>query len=569
MGFHYPVFFMLYVLFAVAIAFTMWSRWKRRRDLRALGEWRLLKKLIDSGSLIRRKRKEVLGLVGLAILIFSTTGPQFGTNLKEVKQRGVDVFIALDTSRSMLAEDISPSRLEKAKRSLGLLVRNLAGNRTGIIAFAKEAIVQCPLTIDTDAAQMFLEILDTNTIPLQGTSIGDAIRLALTSFPKEDKTGRAIVLLTDGEDHQSDPIGAAKEAKEAGVVIFTIGIGTPKGEVIKNRNDQGQITEFHKYKGEMVVSRLDDASLTKIAEITGGKYFRASSSDMEIDEIGSILNEFDKKEFATKTYERLQERYQFFVLLAFILLLVEFFYGEKSNQWLRIKSVLNAKFFSILTLALLWNYPAQADIKNHIRRGNDFLKKNDFAAARAEFESARIDAPEEPILPYNIGTVYYLEGNLEEAKKTYEQALSLAKHPQIKALINYNLGHLLFAMNEREQAIEKFKDCLRNNPADVDAKYNIEYIKAGHQPPPQPQKQPNKDDKGQGQEKKEQSANVDEGNEGKDQQKKEGDLSKENAEQILQMLQSQESEKIKSSKPVHAVQPKKNKNNDKAIGEDW
>lgn len=570
MGFHYPQHLALFIVLLAVLALTVWSRWKRRRDLTSLGDWRLLRNLIDVPSLFRRQRKDVLSLVGLGVLIFATSGPQFGSQMKEVKQRGVDVFIAMDTSRSMLAEDIVPSRLDKAKRSLGLLVRNLSGHRTGIIAFAKEAIVQCPLTIDTEAAQMFLEVLDTNTIPRQGTSIGAAIRLALDSFPKEDKTGRAIVLLTDGEDHQSDPIGAAHAAKEAGVVIFTIGIGTSKGEVIKNRNEQGQVTEFHKHKGEMVVSRLDDASLTKIAEITGGKYFRASSSDGEIDEIASILNGFDKKEFTSKTYERLQERYQIFGIFVFLLLLIEFLYAEKSGQWARIRGNISGRWLGSVMLLFLFSTTAHADIKTHIVRGNELVQKKDFSGARAEFESARIDAPEEPLIPYNIGTVYYLEGKLDDAKREYETALALAKQPQLKSMVNYNLGHVLFSMNQRDAAIEKFKESLRTNPGDVDAKYNIEYIKAGHQPPPQQQQQPQKNDSNQGQDKKDETANAQESKEGdKSQTEKEGTISKENAEQILQMLQSQESEKMKDSKPIRVLQPKDDQKEDKAAGEDW
>ncbi len=407
-AFHFIESFYLLLPFAALIALFMWSRWQRIRDLQHLGDWRLVKQLVSIPSLQRRRRKDLFFLIALAIVILSAAGPQFGSSLKEVKHRGVDVFIAMDVSRSMLAEDVPPTRIDRAKRGLGLLINKLEGNRIGIIAFAKRAVVQCPLTVDTDAARMFLELLDDKTIPEQGTSIGDAIRLGLDSFPKDEKTGRAIVLLTDGEDHKSDPVGAAKQAKEAGVVLFTIGIGTTKGEVIKDRDDQGKIVEFHKHEGEMVLSKLDDGLLNQIATLTGGDYYRSSSTDKEIDEIADQLNGFEKKEFASKIYERLQERYQWFLVLGLLLLLIEFFFGENPGQLARLAEALNklpTKLRSLkkpatatLLALLLVPINAQADYRDHVRKGNKLVKKNDFAGARAELEKARNYLPQAPFL---------------------------------------------------------------------------------------------------------------------------------------------------------------------------
>ncbi len=556
MAFHYSQTFYLFIPFALLLGVYAWSRINRLRELARLGDWRLIKELVPIPALRRRRTKDGIGLVGLFFLIFAATGPQFGSKLKEVKQRGVDVFIAMDTSRSMLAEDVPPSRLDRAKRSLGVLTDKLGGNRIGIIAFAKDAVVQCPLTVDNEAARMFLDILDEKAVPRQGTSIGDAIRLALQSFPKDDKSGRAIVLLTDGEDHESDPVGAAKAAKEAGVVVFTIGIGTSKGEVIKDRDDQGKTVGFHKFQGEMVLSRLDDGLLNQIAQITGGRYYRASSTDSEIDEIADILNGFDKKEFASKIYERLQERYQFFLLIAFLLLLIEFFFGEKPGQIARMR-----KKFLLIAL-LLMPMAAQADYKDHVRRGNKLLQGGDTAGARAEFENARIDLPEAPFLPYNVAATYYLEGNMEEAQKQYEQALAMTDDSSFRSMIHYNMGHMFFNKGESAKAIEHFKESLKLNPTDMDAKYNIEYIKAGKKPknPPQQQKQQKQDGKGEQKEQKQ--------GEAKD-EKKPGDISKENAERILQMMKDQESEKMKEAdmRKPGLKKPKDKKENE--AGEDW
>jgi len=588
MGFHYSQSLFLLLGLAGLVLLLAWSRWQRQKDLIRLGDWRLVKDLVPVKGLLRRKKKDILALVGLLFVILAATGPQFGSRLQEVKHRGVDVFIALDVSRSMLAEDVQPNRLENAKRALQLLVSKLQGNRVGIIAFAGFAVIQCPLTTDMDAAQMFLDILDTNTVPKQGTALGEAIRLALKGFKKEEKGGKAIVLLTDGEDQGSDPEGAAKSAEEAGVNIFTIGIGTAKGEVIKDRDEQGKVVAFHKHEGEMVVSRLDDTLLTKISQMTDGKYFRASSSDQEVDEIANILNGFDKREFATKIYKRLQERFQIFVLFGLIILVCEFFFGERPGQLKRILKgmekihglktrLLKAGGFLkgsglIIFCGLIFAATASADLKSHVIRGNKLFKNGDPAGARSEFESGQIDAPENPFLPYNIAATYLLEGNFDEANKYYEKAQLLAKDPVLKSYIAYNQGYLNFAKGDREGAIDKFKECLKFNPKDMDAKYNIEYIKAGKNPKqqfkPQGQKQNQKSDQDKKQQsKQDQGEGKSEEQKKKDEERQKGEMNREDAERVLQMVQDDEKKNLKNARPLHIGSKEKEKN--EPSGKDW
>lgn len=571
MVFHYPKIALFFIAFGIMIFIYLWARWQRKRELLRLGEWRLVQGLIPILALIRRKQKDVLALVALLILIFAAMGPQYGSKLKEVKQRGVDVFIALDTSRSMLAEDVNPSRIEKAKRSLGLLVRRLNGNRVGIIAFAGFAVIQCPLTVDSDAAKIFLDVLDTQTVPKQGTAMGDAVRLALEAFPETDKGDRAIVLLTDGEDHRSDPIEAANMAKEKGVKIFTIGIGTSKGEVLKNRDAQGRVVEFHKYKGEMVLSRLDDGLLTKMATITGGKYFQSSSTDKEIDQIADILTGLEKSEYGSKTYERYKERYQIFAFIALILLIFEFFFAEKPQQWKRFQSNIKKMFSLIILIIFFCPHLSHANMKQQVMKGNKLLKQKDFSGARSEFESALIDEPDAAFLPYNIAATHFMEGNLEEAKRQYERAALMTNDPVLKSNIAYNLGYISFLEGNREAAINKLKECLKINPKDEDAKYNIEYILAGHSPPPPPQNEKQKGERNDPNENKEQQSGEDqkEGESQGEQQKEQSksELNKEDAERILQMIQDEESEKLQNQKPLPLGSTEKEK--EKGIYEDW
>lgn len=553
MIFRYPETF-VWMSGALALGTLLfWSRWKRRREIANLGNWTTIRRLIPVEALYRRRKKDWIAFAGFVILVFAAAGPQFGSRMTEVTFRGSDVFIAIDTSRSMLAEDVRPTRLDRAKRALHLLIQRVEGNRIGIIAFARFAVIQCPLTIDAQAARLFLDIVGTDTVPLQGTSIGDAIRLALKSFPEGDKTGRAIVLLTDGEDHRSDPVGAAKEAKEAGVVIYTVGIGSTKGEVIKKRDAAGKVTEFHKHEGEMVLSRLDDALLAKIASITGGEYFRASSTDREIDEIADRILGIEKQELTAKKHLRTKARYQWFAGLAFLLLLFEFLFAERPGQRRRLAAGIGkalrsagrpAAALALLSLAA----PAAADVETQVRRGAAYAKDGNMAAARKEFEAARIDAPEAAYLPYNIATAYYLEGDFDQARAHYEQALELADDGALKSKIAYNLGHVLFHLGEKEAAIERFKESARLDPSDTDAKYNIEYIRAGLKPTrPMPKKEPSdgKDDQ-------EREPSGDEG--GNDQNgdgdtgestPRKGELSREDAERVLELIEEREEENIR------------------------
>lgn len=525
MEFRSPMLFWLFVPFAGLVAFYFYARWRRKKDLFATVDTRLIRHLVSLPALRRRKWKERAMLLGLMFLIVAATGPQWGPDLKEVKQRGVDVFIAIDLSRSMLAEDIAPSRLDRAKQSLSLLLQKLSGNRVGIIAFAGYAAIQCPLTIDTDAARMILENLDTNVIGQQGTAIGDALRLAASRFDKDEHTGKAVVLLTDGEDHHSDPVGGAQALKEKSAAVFAIGIGTTKGDVIKKKDERGKVIEFMKHDGEMVLSRMDDSLLSKIAATTGGRFYRASSTDQEVDEIADMLNSFDKKEFGQGLHQSYKDRYQWFVLLALLLLIGEFFISETPGQAQRIREQFDrrrwkfSKFSSVTTVLLIFltNLASGAAI-DHIRDGNRLLRKGDLAGARGEFESALIDEPESPIAAYNLGTAEMVDQKYDEAQKHLEQAASLTQQPSFKSRCLYNLGELKFVQGDRAAAVEKFKEALRLDPKDVDAKYNIEYLLAGKTPPqqkpnPSPSGNPSPQD---GQDKKNQG----QGQSSQDQQKK-------------------------------------------------
>ncbi len=259
--------------------------------------------------------------------------PQFGEKLTLLRRKGVDIIIALDTSLSMLAEDVKPSRLEKAKLEVSGLIDRMKGDRVGLVAFAGQSFVQCPLTLDLSAAQMFLDLMDPDLIPQPGTAIGDAIRTARMAFSQKEKKFKVLILMTDGEDHGSDPVEAAEEARKEGIIIYTIGIGSTYGEPIPLKDKNGKVGGFKKDENEEVVlSRLDEGTLRKIAKKTRGRYFRASAGEVELDKIYDEISKMEKKQLEGKMITQYEERYQYFLVVSLFFLTLELFISEKKKQ---------------------------------------------------------------------------------------------------------------------------------------------------------------------------------------------------------------------------------------------
>ena len=258
-----------------------------------------------------------------AFLFLALTRPQWGYNWEDIKQEGVDIIIALDVSRSMLAEDIKPNRLERAKRKIADLLNMLKGDRVGLVAFAGTSFVQCPLTLDYSAARIFLNAIDTDLIPIQGAALGDALRKSIKAFRTEEKKSKAIILITDGEDQSGLALEAAKEAREAGVKVFTFGIGKEIGAPLPNPDKS---RGFLKNKeGEVILTKLDETTLQKISLETGGSYVRSVTGDIDLKTIyfDQISQKVDKKQFKSERRKIWQERFQWFIFSALLFLLYE------------------------------------------------------------------------------------------------------------------------------------------------------------------------------------------------------------------------------------------------------
>jgi len=306
----------------LAIAF-IWHARQRVRTLLALGKPETVSRMLPPGLDDRRKWAAVFSLLGLFLWVVALAGPLLGSKLVEIKQRGLDVFIAVDCSLSMQAEDLKPSRMAQAKLLLGQLIDRLAGDRLGIIAFAGQAYVECPLTIDTNAAQQVLDSLDVGTVPIPGTVIGDAIRTALKGLKAGEGGSRVLILLTDGEDHHSDPEGAAKEAARAGMKIYAIGIGGTQGEPIPVFDEQGHRTGYKRdKKGEVVLSKVDEKMLLEITQSTGGQYFRATQTGEEAEQIAQALDALKHGDQKARQFNRFENRYQWPLAAGLLCLLI-------------------------------------------------------------------------------------------------------------------------------------------------------------------------------------------------------------------------------------------------------
>ncbi len=331
--FAHPYF--LYLLFLVPplMGFFVWSFRYKRKLLRRLGDPVLIERLNSQVSRKKQVGKAGLLIVAVCFLILALADPQIGTRLEEVRRQGVDIFVALDVSRSMLAEDVAPNRLKRAKHEISSFIDRLQGDRIGLIPFAGLAFVHCPLTLDYGAAKIFLNEIDTDIIPQPGTAISEAIKTARRSFVTKELKHKVLILITDGEDHEGDPVEAAREAAKEGIVIYAIGIGSPQGAPIPLYDRYGNRTGYQKdKKGQIVTTRLDVMTLEKIAFETGGKFYLSSSGESELDKIYEEISRMEKKELGSRQFTQFEDRFQIFLLLALLVLIGEALLSERRRM---------------------------------------------------------------------------------------------------------------------------------------------------------------------------------------------------------------------------------------------
>ena len=310
-----------------------YNRWKKK-SFSLFGDNKLLKELMHSYSKGRTQIKNIFTVLIFSLLIIGIANPQIGTKMEEVKREGVDLMIAIDLSNSMLAEDIKPNRLEKAKLAISRLIDKLEGDRIGLIVFAGDAYVQLPITTDYSAAKLFLSTVNTNIVPSQGTEIGKAIDLSVQSFDMENAQNKAIIIITDGESHDEKAIESSQQAQELGIFVHTLGMGLSKGGPIPIYNKYGNQIGYRKDReGNTVVSKLNENLLRKIASEGAGVYVRANNSKAGLATLFAEINKMEKKEIGTMVFTEYKDRFQFFIGFALLLLLADLILLNRKNKW--------------------------------------------------------------------------------------------------------------------------------------------------------------------------------------------------------------------------------------------
>jgi len=316
------------------IIFLFMMQW-RRKALKRFGDAQVINRLIPESSDLRLVYKFIFFVIAYSLLIIGIANPQTGSKLEKVQRKGIDIMIALDVSNSMLAQDIQPDRLSRAKQAISRLIDRLEGDRIGIIIFAGRAYTQLPITTDYAAAKLFLSSINTKIVPSQGTAIGDAINMAISSF-NDDQHNKAIVVITDGENHESDAVEAAKAAAEKGITVYAIGMGLPDGAPIPIYTSHNRQVGYKKdQQGQTIITKLNETMLQQIASAGNGIYVRANNTQAGLSKVMGKINEIEESEIETRMFSDYEDQFQYFIAFGIFFLLIEFLLFERKSRWFR------------------------------------------------------------------------------------------------------------------------------------------------------------------------------------------------------------------------------------------
>ncbi len=558
-----------------------------RRGHRRLQEFvsaRLLPQLAGTLNRPRRIIKFALQLLGLSLALISLAQPRWGYTFQDVKRKGLDLLIAVDTSRSMLSNDVQPDRLERVKLAMQDLINDLQGDRVGLIAFAGRAFLQAPLTIDYDAAVEAINDLDTKTIPEGGTNISSAIALATQSFGKSATGNRALVIFTDGEELSGDAVKMAKEAADAGVRIFTVGVGTPQGSLIPITGEDGQTAFVKDSAGQVVKSKLDDKRLREIAQATGGFYIHLESGPRTMQQVQTEgLAKMQAAEMDVRLSRRPIERYEWPLGAALIALALSILIPERKSATVRIRRSerMRAKgYVPVAARAAGATVGLLIFLSSFVfasAPGIDSYRDGKFEDAYTQFQQTLKLHPESPAedkLQFDSGAAAYKLKDYTRALESFSQAL-LSRDTGLQSRGHYNLGNTLYQRGETEKsddkklsdwtnALDHYQQTLKLDPQDKDAKDNYEYVKkkieelknkkSQQQPSPSPSP-PQKNQQNQQQNKQDQQQQ-------NQQQQKDQQQQQQNQQQNQQNQQQQQSPAQQSQNK--SANDKDQKNNDQA-----
>lgn len=497
-------------------------KWKDKTS-KKIGDPSLVKALTAQYSSKKFLTKFIIFITAFAFCAFAVAGLVMPDSTQKINRKGTDLMIALDVSKSMLAQDIKPSRLERAKQVILKIINNSPDDRVGLVIFAGRAYLQMPLTIDHEAAKMYLSAVSPDDIPTQGTVISDALKMSYAAFNPKDKTFKSVLLISDGEDHDDEALKAAKDLGKQGIMINTIGVGSPEGAPIMDPQTGQYKTDS---KGQTVISKLNEKELSDIAKAANGIYQLYSNTDAVSENIKKHLSNIGKETAISDTsYTSFKQYFQYFLVVAFLLLLVEFFISEKKKYKIK-----EASFVIIFMCLSISSFSQNA--KSSIIKGNKAYKENNYNAAENEYRDALKKSSDNVTANYNLGNALYKTDKTEEAVKSYDNAISTTNDNSIKQKAFYNKGVAYQKAKKLPECITAYKNALILNPNDEDARQNLQRA-LKEQQQQQQNKNQNKDQKKQ-QPKKDQPENKEKKND--QPQATPSRISKQDAEEKLKSL---------------------------------
>lgn len=562
--FESPIYLYLLVLIPLLALIRYLSYRNQKKRLRKFGEPSLLKALMPDVSRFRPSVKFWILQGALALLIVMLARPQMGTKINHEKRVGIETIIAMDISNSMRAEDIVPSRLDRSKMMVENLVDHFTNDKIGLIVFAGDAFVQLPITSDYVSAKMFLSSIDPSMMASQGTDIARAIEMASHSFTQEEGIGKAIVVITDGEDHEGGAVEAAEAAKKNGMRVYVLGVGSTQGAPIPV---PGTGNYMQDNTGNTVMSALNEDMCKQVAQSGGGAYIHVENNSAAQEQLDNELDKLAKKETSTAVYSEFDEQFQAFGVLALLLLILEICIFDRRNPLLKHVSLFGKRKVAVMLLFLTaLSVTAQTD-RQYIRQGNKLFRMGDYPNAEVSYRKAIEQNPKNPQASFNLGNALMAQKKDSAAVTQFENASRLETNPLRKAQSFHNIGVICQTHKMYGEAIEAYKSALRLNPNDDETRYNLVLCK--HQKQKQDQQKQNQgqnnDDQNKDNQKKDdqqKDQNSDKQDDKKQQEQQKPQMSKDNAEQLLNAaIQNEKQTQDKLKKNQQQPQRRANQKN--------
>ena len=524
-----PIYLYFLAVIPIIVIIRLLMVHQQKRRLRRFGDIGLVRQLMPDVSRFRPAVKFYLLLAALALLIVLVARPQFGTKISHEKRTGIETIIAMDVSNSMLAEDVAPCRLDRSKMMVENLVDHFTNDKIGLIVFAGDAFIQLPITSDYVSAKMFLSSISPSMIATQGTDIAAAINMSVNSFTQQKGVGKAIIVITDGEDHEGHAIEAAKEAKDKGMRVYVLGVGSPNGAPIPI----GDGEYLKDNTGQTVMTGLNEQMCRELAQAGGGAYIHVDNNSNAQQQLDTELDKLAKKEIESTIYSDYDEQFQAVGILVLLLLILEVCILEVKNPVLRRISLFKRSLKpAVVILLLMMCVAAQAQTDRQlVRQGNKQYRLGNSADAEVLYRKSVEKNPRNAQANYNLGNALMLQRKDSLAISQLETSAKLETNPIRRAQAYHNMGVICQQHQMFGEAIEAYKESLRNNPTDNETRYNLELCKRQQKQQNQDNKdnKDNKDQQKQDQQKQDEQQKKDEQKQKQDEQK----MSRENAEQML------------------------------------